>query len=80
MSNGKTVGLYLFVVGILILVIYAIYLFVQGIEISQIDVVVYIGSGIIIIGLIVLMISIIIEQREDTKKMKEEISKEDLKP
>lgn len=80
MSNGKTVGLYLFVVGILILVIYAIYLFVQGIEISKIDVVVYIGSGIIIIGLIVLMISIIIEQRKDTKKMKEEISKEDLKP
>jgi len=80
MNKGKTVGLYLFVAGILILVIYGIYLFVQGIEISQIDVVVAIGSGAIIIGLIVLMISIIFEQRRDTQKMKEEIKKEDLEP
>ena len=80
MSKGKTVGLYLFVGGILILIIYAVYLFIQGIEISQIDVVVAIGSGAIIIGLIILMISIIFEQYSDTKKMKEEIKKEDLEP
>ena len=80
MSKGKTVGLYLFAGGIILLAIYAIYLFIQGIEISQIDAVVAIGSGAIIIGLIILMVSIIFEQRNDTKKMKEEISKEDLEP
>ena len=36
--------------------------------------------GLIIIGLIILFVSIVIEQRRGTKKMKEEIKKEDLEP
>ena len=80
MKNRKSVGLYLFALGILILVIYSIYLFIQGIELNQIDIVVAIGSAATIIGLIILMISIFFEQRSDTKKMKEEIKKEDLEP
>jgi len=36
--------------------------------------------GLIVIGLIVLFASILIEQRRDTKKMKEEIKEEDLEP
>ena len=80
MSKRKSFGLYLFAAGILILVIYAIYLFIQEIEINQIDVIVAIGSRAIIIGLIILMISIVFEQRSDTKKMKEEIKREDLEP
>lgn len=80
MSKRKSFGLYLFALGILILVIYTVYLFIQGIEISQIDIIVAIGSAATIIGLIILMISIIFEQRSDTKKMKEEIKKEDLEP
>ena len=36
--------------------------------------------AIMISGLIILMVSIVIEQRRDMKKMREEISKEDLKP
>ena len=80
MSKRKSYGLYLFVLGILILVIYSIYLFIQGIEISQIDIIVAIGSAATIIGLIILMITIFFEQRSDTKKMKEEIKKEDLEP
>ena len=36
--------------------------------------------GLIVIGLIVLFVSILIEQRKDAKKMKEEIKKEDLEP
>jgi len=78
MSNGKTVGMVLFVGGIIILIAYGLFLGFQNIE--SIDYIIAIGAGTIIIGILTLLISIIIEQREDTKKMKEEISKEDLEP
>lgn len=78
MSNGKTIGLVLFVGGIIILIAYGLFLGFQNIE--SVDYIIAIGAGTIIIGILTLLISIIIEQREDTKKMKEEISKEDLEP
>lgn len=78
MSNGKTIGMVLFVGGIIILIAYGLFLGFQNIE--SIDYIIAIGAGTIIIGILTLLISIIIEQREDTKKMKEEISKEDLEP
>ena len=78
MSNGKTIGMVLFVGGIIILIAYGLFLGFQNIE--SVDYIIAIGAGTIIIGILTLLISIIIEQREDTKKMKEEISKEDLKP
>ena len=78
MSNGKTIGLVLFVGGIIILIAYGLFLGFQNIE--SVDYIIAIGAGTIIIGILTMLISIIIEQREDTKKMKEEISKEDLEP
>jgi len=78
MNNGKTVGMVLFVGGIIILITYGLFLGFQNIE--SVDYIIAIGIGTIIIGILTLLISIIIEQREDTKKMKEEISKEDLEP
>ena len=78
MSNGKTIGMILFVGGIILLIAYGIYQGFQEIEI--IDPVIAIGVGAIILGFLALLISIAIEQREGTKKMKEEISKEDLEP
>ena len=78
MNNGKTVGMVLFVGGIIILIAYGLFLGFQNIE--SIDYIIAIGAGTIIIGILTLLISIIIEQRKDTKKMKEEISKEDLEP
>jgi low affinity Fe/Cu permease len=78
MSNGKIIGMVLFVGGIIILIAYGLFLGFQNIE--SVDYIIAIGAGTIIIGILTLLISIIIEQREDTKKMKEEISKEDLKP
>ena len=78
MSNGKTVGMVLFVGGIIILIAYGLFLGFQNIE--SVDYIIAIGAGAIIIGILTMLISIIIEQREDTKKMKEEISKEDLEP
>lgn len=78
MNNGKTIGMVLFVGGTIILIAYGLLLGFQNIE--SIDYIIAIGAGTIIIGILTLLISIIIEQREDTKKMKEEISKEDLEP
>jgi len=78
MSNGKTIGMVLFVGGIIILIAYGLFQGFQNIE--SIDYIIAIGAGAIIVGILTLLISIILEQRKDTKKMKEEISKEDLKP
>ena len=78
MNNGKKIGMALFVLGLLILIIYGFY---QGFQnIKEIDLVIGLGSGVLLIGLVTLFASIIIEQRQGTQKMKEEISKEDLEP
>ena len=79
MKKGSTIGLILLVAGIIIWIGYGLYLGFE--EIMQaIDIVTGFVAGLIIIGLIVLIVSIIFEQRRDTKKMKEEIKKEDLEP
>ena len=78
MNKGKLIGLYLFAGGIIILLIYGLYQFVQ--EISGIDAIVVIGVGAILLGVFVLIISIIFEQSDDMRKRKEEINKEDFKP
>lgn len=78
MTNEKTVGMVLFVIGIIILVAYGTYQEFQNMEI--IDPIIAIGIGAMIIGLLVLFISIFIEQQKGKKKMEEEISKEDLEP
>jgi len=80
MSNGKTVGMIIFVVGILIIIGYGLYQGFENLSLEEIDAVIAIGIVAIVIGLIVLFISIIIEQQEGKKKMKEEIKKEDLEP
>ncbi len=79
MNKGTTAGLILVVAGIIIWIAYGIYLGFE--EIMQaLDLVTGFIGGIILVGLIVLIVSIVIEQRRDTKKMKEEIKKEDLEP
>jgi len=79
MSKGTLIGFSLLIAGILIWIAYGLYLGFE--EIMQaLDLVTGFVIGLIIIGLLVLFASIILEQRKDTKKMKEEISKEDLEP
>ena len=79
MKKGSTVGLTLLVAGIIIWIAYGLYLGFDEIM-SAIDIVTGFIAGLIILGLMVLIVSIFIEQRRDTKKMKEEIKKEDLEP
>ena len=80
MSNGKTVGMIIFVLGVLIIIGYGLYQGFENLSLEEIDTVIAIGVVAIVIGVIVLFISIIIEQQEGKKKMKEEIKKEDLEP
>ena len=80
MGKGTTIGLAIFVVGIIILIGYGLYQGFENLSLENIDAVVAIGIGAIIIGLLALFVSIVIEQQKDKKKMKEEIKKEDLEP
>ena len=79
MSKGTLIGFSLLIGGILIWIVYGFY---RGFEeiMQALDLVTGFVIGLIVIGLIVLFASILIEQRKDAKKMKEEISKEDLEP
>ena len=80
MSNGKTIGMALFVAGIIILIGYGLYQGFENLSLENIDAVIAIGVIAIILGLVVLFASILIEQQKGKKKMKEEIKKEDLEP
>ena len=79
MTKGTSIGLALLVVGILLWIAYGLYLGFD--EIMQaLDLVTGFTAGLIVIGFIILFASIIIEQRKGTKKMKQEIKKEDMEP
>jgi len=80
MNKGTTIGLIVFVVGIIILIGYGLYQGFENLNLEEIDIIVAIGVGAIVIGLLVLFVSIVIEQQKGKKKMKEEIKEEDLEP
>ena len=79
MNKGTLIGFSLLIGGILIWIAYGFYLSFEELM-KTLDYVTGFVIGLIVIGLIVLFASILIEQRRDTKKMKEEIKKEDLEP
>ena len=79
MSNGKTIGMVLFVGGIILLIAYGLYLGFEEL-LEALDFLSGFFLGLIFVGIVVLIISIVIEQRRDTKKMMNEIDKEELEP
>ena len=79
MNKGEIIGIILLAVGIIIWVVYGLYLGFEEI-IQALDLLTGFIAWLIIIGFIVLIISIIVEQRSDMKKRKEEIKKEDFEP
>jgi len=79
MNNGKNIGMALFVGGIVLSIFYGLYLGFSDL-INALDVITGFFIGMILIGFSILVASIIYEQRRDTKKMKEELREEDLKP
>lgn len=79
MDNWKTIGMVLFFGGIIAIIIYGLILGMEEI-IQSFDFISGVLLGIIFVGFITILISIIIEQRKDSKKTMKEIKKEDLKP
>ena len=79
MKGGKTLGLSLFVGGIILLVAYGLYLGFEELM-NSFDLISGFFTGLIILGFLVLIISIIIEQYKNTKTTMKDINKEDLKP
>jgi len=79
MSKGTLLGFSLLIVGIIIWIAYGLYIGFEEIM-KALDLVTGFVIGLIIIGVIILFVSIVIEQQKDKKKIKEEIKKEDLEP
>ena len=79
MDNGKTIGMILFIGGIILLLGYGLFLGFEELM-NELDFVSGIFIGLIIIGLITLIISIFIEQKRDNKETMKDIKKEDLEP
>lgn len=79
MEKGTTIGLLLFIVGIILLTIYGLYLGFEEIA-KSIDIITGILAGITIIGLIILVVSVIIEQQKNKKETLGKINREDLEP
>jgi hypothetical protein len=79
MENGKTIGMILFIGGIILIAAYGLYLGFEELM-ESLDIISGFFIGLILIGLIVLIVSIVIEQRKDTKETMKDIKKEDLKP
>jgi hypothetical protein len=79
MNNGKTVGMILFIGGIILLIAYGLFLGFEDLM-RSLDFISGVLIGLILVGLIVLIISIIFEQKRDTKETMKDIKKEDLEP
>jgi hypothetical protein len=79
MNNGKTIGMILFIGGIILLMGYGLYIGFDEIM-ESLNIITGLFLGITLIGLITLIISIILEQRHDTKQTMKKIKKEDLEP
>ncbi|MEF8847945.1 MAG: hypothetical protein V5A68_02295 [Candidatus Thermoplasmatota archaeon] len=78
MKNGK-IGMYLLVLGIVLWFLYGLF---EGFNeiISALNLITGFLSALVVLGVIILFISVLIEQQKGKKKMKKEIKKEDLEP
>ncbi|GEM_PF-43863 len=79
MEKWTSVGLVMIAIGILLWIAYGLYLGFEDIM-DILDVVTGFVAVLIVVGVYILFISVIIEQRRETKKMREKIKKEDLEP
>lgn len=79
MKKGVILGLGTFALGLLIIILWGL---LQGFNdiVKSMDLITGLATGLIMVGLIVLFISVLIEQQHGKKEMKEKIKKEDLEP
>jgi hypothetical protein len=79
MIKVKNLGFAIFILGIVLLITYGAYLGFSDF-LGVLDIITGLSIIMIMIGLIVLFISILIEQQHGKEKIKEELKKEDLEP
>ena len=78
MNKGENVGFVIFIISAVFLLIYGLYRGFQ--EIKEFDLIAVTLGVLLIIGIVILLVSVIKEQRKSIKQMKKEIKKEDLRP
>ncbi len=79
MNKGTILGLLFLIGGVIIWAIYGLILGAE--EIMQaLNVTTAIVSGLIIMGIVVIFVSVIIDRYHEHEEIKEKISKEDLEP
>jgi low affinity Fe/Cu permease len=79
MKKGTTIGFSMLILGIILWIAYGLYIGFEEL-LKALDIVTGLLTALVVIGIIILFISIIFEQHDDTKKMKQKIKKEDLEP
>ena len=79
MRKWTSVGLALIAIGTLLWIAYGLYLGFEDI-VDALDMITGLVTVFIVVGVCILFISVIIEQRRETKKMRKKIKKEDLEP
>ena len=79
MNKGTILGLILFIGGIVIWALYGLYL---GFDAIMNALTFWTGlvGGLIVIGIIIMLVSVIFDQYHGYKEMNEKIKKEDLEP
>jgi uncharacterized membrane protein len=79
MNKGTMLGLILVIIGIVIYALYALWLGAE--EIMQaLNTPTLLISGLVLIGVIIIFVSIIIDRYHEYKEIKQKIKKEDLEP
>ena len=79
MKNITIAGLLFLFGGIVIWILYGLYLGFEEIM-QSLNIAILFVIGLIIIGIIMIFISVIVDRYHETEEIKEKISKEDLKP
>ncbi|MFO7677823.1 MAG: hypothetical protein R6V50_05520 [Thermoplasmatota archaeon] len=79
MKKGITIGFSMLILAIILWIAYGLYIGFEEI-LQALDIITGLLTGLVVVGIIILFLSIIFEQRDDTKKMKQKINKEDLEP
>ena len=79
MEKLSSAGLIMCAVGIFLLVIYGLYLGIEKIF-DTLDFITGFFLVLVLCGVIIIAVSIFLEQRQDKKTMIKKIKKEDLKP
>ncbi|RZN73915.1 MAG: hypothetical protein EF807_00135 [Candidatus Methanolliviera hydrocarbonicum] len=81
MKPTRWIGVGIFLVGMIVLCSYSVYpIYNPDVEDATMLLGVRIGTTLLIIGAVILIVEISVERYREYKKMKEEITEEDLRP